>query len=109
MDTRSRLFYLAVFESEAEIVGVAGLDMNEVRLLCVAPEHQRRGIGRTLLDHVAAMVPGYLFPDIFVYSAIPAVNFYKACGFIEKGQALFSFGTESLRTVFMSLPIRHQA
>ena len=106
MNERSRLFYLAVKESEAQILGIAGLDMNEIRILCVAPEHQRRGIGRALLEHIAAMVPGHLFADIIVYSAMPALDFYKAHGFIEKGEVTFEVEGEPLRTVFMARPIR---
>jgi GNAT superfamily N-acetyltransferase len=105
MEERSRLFYLAVYEAEGQILGIAGLDMNEIRLLFVAPGHQRRGIGRALLEHISAMVPAYLFQDIFVYSAIPAVSFYSAHGFIEKGQVSFELGGESMPAVFMTLQI----
>jgi GNAT superfamily N-acetyltransferase len=103
MDERSRLFYVAVYETDAQILGIAGLDMNEVRLLCVSPEHQRQGIGRALLEHIVAMVPKSLFADVFVYSMIEAVEFYKANGFIAKGQVSFDLGGESLPAVFMTL------
>jgi N-acetylglutamate synthase-like GNAT family acetyltransferase len=102
MEERARLFYLAVYEAEDRILGVAGLDMNEIRLLYVSPEHQRRGIGRALLDHIKAMAPGEFFSDIFVYSSLQAVGFYKACGFSENGQVHFDIGGELLRTVFMT-------
>lgn len=99
---RSRLFYLAVYESAARISGIAGLDMNEIRILCVSPEHQRRGIGRLLLNHVMEMVPGTLFPDVFVYAATGAVAFYKASGFEEKGPMVFDISGEPLETIFMT-------
>jgi GNAT superfamily N-acetyltransferase len=105
---RSRLFYLAVYESDTGISGIAGLDMNEIRLLCVSPNHQRRGIGRTLLDHLITMVPGYLFPDIFVYASTEAVPFYKACGFIEKGPVAFAFTGSKLQTIFMTRTIKNR-
>lgn len=101
MKERARLFYLAVYESEDRILGVAGLDMNEIRLLYVSPEHQRRGIGRALLDHIKEMAPGEFFSDIFVYSSLQAVDFYKACGFSDKGRVHFDIGGEMLPTVFM--------
>jgi ribosomal protein S18 acetylase RimI-like enzyme len=103
---RSRLFYVAVYESENRILGLAGLDMNEIRLLCVLPEWQRRGIGRALLEHFKAMVPSTLFSDIFVYSSIQAVAFYKACGFMERGPFCFDLGGEPLSTIFMTFPIK---
>jgi predicted GNAT family N-acyltransferase len=99
---RSRLFYLVVYESDTGITGIAGLDMNEIRLLCVSPDYQRRGIGRTLLDHLISMIPEYFSPDIFVYASTQAVPFYKACGFIEKGPVAFAFAGSRLRTVFMT-------
>jgi N-acetylglutamate synthase-like GNAT family acetyltransferase len=105
MEQRSRLFYVAVDESEDGILGVGGLDMNEIRILCVSPEQRRKGIGRGLLEHMQRMVPGILFPDIFVYSSLEGRNFYRACGFKEKGSVNFDIGGEQLRTVFMVLPV----
>ena len=106
MEERGRLFYVAVCESEGRVLGVAGLDLNEIRLLCISPEHRRQGIGRALLEHLEAMVPGILFPDIFVYSSVQGKDFYSSCGFEEKGQVSFDFGGEQLPTYFMTFPIR---
>jgi N-acetylglutamate synthase-like GNAT family acetyltransferase len=106
MVERSRLFYVAIYESENGILGIAGLDMNEIRLLFVSPEHRRSGIGRALLDFIQSMVPGILFQDIFVYSSLAGREFYKARGFIEKGPVNFEVDGEPLRTIFMSRPIR---
>ena len=102
MMERARLFYVAVCTSEGEVVGVAGLDMNEIRILCVSPEHRRVGIGRALFRHIKAMVPGFLFSDIFVYSSPQAVDFYRACGFVEKGPFVFDLDGEPLQTIFMT-------
>ena len=104
MAERARLFYVAVFESEGEISGIAGLDMNEIRLLCVSPAHRRIGIGRALVEHVKAMVPGLLFSDIFVYSSMQASGFYRACGFVERGPFVFEVNGEPLQTFFMACP-----
>ena len=106
MAERARLFYVAIYESEDQILGVAGLDMNEIRLLCVSPEHRRSGIGRTLFQHLLGMVPGILFPDVFVYSSVQGKDFYRACGFAEKGSVNFDFEGEQLRTCFMTFPLR---
>jgi GNAT superfamily N-acetyltransferase len=105
INERARLFYVAVFESEDEILGIAGLDMNEIRLLYVSPKHQRRGIGRALLEHLKTMVPDTLFADIFVYSTTQASGFYRACGFVEKGPFFFDLGGETLPVVFMTFQL----
>jgi N-acetylglutamate synthase-like GNAT family acetyltransferase len=104
MVERSRLFYVAVYESESRIVGIAGLDLNEIRLLCVSPECRRSGLGRDLLKHITALAPKSFFKDLFVYSSISAVDFYKSRGFVEKGPVSFNLGGEIMRTVFMSCP-----
>jgi N-acetylglutamate synthase-like GNAT family acetyltransferase len=102
---RAGLFYVAVYESENQILGIAGIDMNEIKLLCVSPDSQRRGIGRRLWDHIRPMAPGALFPDIFVYSSLQAVGFYKACGFTEKGPYNFDFDGIPIPTVFLSFSL----
>jgi len=103
---RSRLFYVAVYEAESRIMGVTGLDLNEIRLLSVSPDCQRRGIGRTLLEHVKSLVPGSMFADIFVYSSPQAAAFYKACGFLAQGPFDFPVEGERLHTVFMTFPAK---
>jgi N-acetylglutamate synthase-like GNAT family acetyltransferase len=109
IEERSKLFYVVVYELENQIVGTAGLDMNEIRLLCVAPGRQRSGIGRALFEHLRKMVPNVLFPDIFVYSSLPALNFYRSLGFQEKGPVSFTISGENLNAVFMTLPIRENS
>jgi GNAT superfamily N-acetyltransferase len=105
MIERARLFYVVVCQLKNEIVGVAGLDLNEIRLLYVSPKHRKRGIGSDLLVHMKSMVPGFLFSDIFVYSSLQAVGFYAACGFIEKGPYIYDLAGEPLKTVFMTSAI----
>jgi N-acetylglutamate synthase-like GNAT family acetyltransferase len=105
VEERARLYYLAVYDSGRRLLGIAGMEMNEIRLLCVSPEHRRTGIGRALLEHLCSMVPGFLFPDIFVYSSTQAVEFYRTQGFIEEGPVLFAIRGEMLRTIFMKRPL----
>jgi GNAT superfamily N-acetyltransferase len=101
---RARLFYIAVYESGDRVLGLAGLDMNEIRLVYVSPDCQHQGIGRSLVDHVKAMVPAALFQEIFVYSTSGAVGFYGACGFTDRGPYLLDLSGEHLKTVFMTCP-----
>jgi N-acetylglutamate synthase-like GNAT family acetyltransferase len=107
MEERAKLFYMAVYESESKIVGIVGLDLNEIRLLHVSPERRRSGIGRALFRHICEMTPDSFFSEIFVYSSLSAVDFYKAQGFIEKGQTIFDVGGEPMPTVFMACPTKH--
>lgn len=107
MKERAQLFFIAVFESESKILGIAGLDLNEIRLLCVSPSSRRQGIGRALLEHLKNMVPETLFSDVFVYSSIRGMPFYRACGFVERGPAILAFNSEQIRASFMTLQLRN--
>jgi len=105
MCKRATLFYLAVFERDRMIAGVGGLDLNEIRLLYVAPDHQRQGVGRTLLEHLERMVPPALFSDIFLYAAPSDETFYRACGYESRGDHTFDLDGKPLPTIFMVKPI----
>jgi N-acetylglutamate synthase-like GNAT family acetyltransferase len=104
MRESSRMHYMAVCESESGIVGLCGLEMNEIRFLCVAPEHQRHGVGRKMLSHLESMIPPALFADVFVYSSPAAVGFYRAHGFQPRGQHTFQIERILLPTIFLTKP-----
>ena len=99
---RAKLFYLAVCIMENQLLGVAGVDMNEIRLLFVDPAHQRKGIGSSLLRHVEALVPPGLFHVIFIYSAQSAVCFYQGHGYQPGGEYPFHVGGHTVPTIFMT-------
>ncbi len=103
---RASLFYVAVFDSDEGAWGVAGLDLNEIRLLYVVPEHQGEGIGGALLSHLESMIPPAVFTDIFVYSTFAAVDFYRARGYTSGGEFTFDIDGESLTAVFMTKALR---
>jgi GNAT superfamily N-acetyltransferase len=99
---RAGLFYVAVYESVGGVLGCGGLDLNELRLLHVAPGQQGRGIGTALLAHLEGMVPPVLFADIFVYASLSAKGFYRSRGYHEGGEYSFACDGESIRTIFMT-------
>jgi GNAT superfamily N-acetyltransferase len=101
MIERSRLFYMAVSVHAGCVAGVAGVDMNEIRLLFVDPGCQRLGIGSRLLQHLEALVPPALFGDVFVYSALGAVGFYREHGYRPEGEHSFVIAGHTVPTIFM--------
>lgn len=105
MMERSRLFYIAVFEENSAIRGFGGLELNEIRLLYVDPEHHRKRIGSEILLHLHSLVPTAVFSDIFVYSAPRAAGFYRNHGYQSEGDYLFDIEGEALPTVFMTRPV----
>ncbi len=102
MQERASLFYMAVYLVGSRTAGVAGIDWNEIRLLFVDPEHQRKGIGGSLLRHLETMVPSGMFSDIFVYAVPGAAAFYRAHGYEAKGEHAFQVGGHSFTTLFMA-------
>ncbi|MEA3511117.1 MAG: GNAT family N-acetyltransferase, partial [Actinomycetota bacterium] len=68
-----------VFEIDGRVVGSVSMSGNEVGGLFVTPECQNRGVGRALLDHVAAS-RSYLELDVFKANT-KARRFYEAYGF----------------------------
>jgi GNAT superfamily N-acetyltransferase len=101
MIERARRFYVEVFEGAEGIVGIGGIDLNEIRILCVAPALQGRGIGRQLLRHLEGMVPPALFREIFVYASPGAVGFYRSAGYGARGEHVFPIAGHGLNTIFM--------
>lgn len=52
----------------------------EIKNLAVAPEYQRKGYGRALLQYVEATHPGHTI-ILGTGEAPSTLNFYKACGY----------------------------
>ena len=75
----------SVFEVDGRVVGFVSMVGNEVGGIFVAPEYQNQGVGRSLLDHVAATRP-YLELEVFEANTIGR-RFYNAYGFrvLSKG------------------------
>jgi N-acetylglutamate synthase-like GNAT family acetyltransferase len=99
---QARLFYLAVYQVTGLVVGVGGVDLNEIRLLFVSPVYQHQGIGHSLLEHLETLVPAALFGDIFVYAAQGAEDFYRAHGYRAQGDHRFIVGDAVVPTIFMT-------
>jgi GNAT superfamily N-acetyltransferase len=95
-------FYMAVCELENCLAGVGGVDMNEIRLLFVHPDHQRKGIGSGLLKHLEDLVPPALFSGIFVYAAPAAAGFYRMHGYQSGGEHVEHLGSITVPTIFMT-------
>lgn len=102
MQNRASLYYLAVDAREEEIRALGGIELNEIRLLLVAPRHRGQGIASALLEHLESLAPAMLFRDVFVYSTPSAESFYRARGYVSGGKHEFALAGMTIPTVFMS-------
>lgn len=68
-----------VYEIDGRVVGFLSLIDNEVGGIFVDPDHQRRGIGRALMDHARESRP-FLELDVFEANTV-ARRFYDNYGF----------------------------
>ena len=76
----------SVFEAGGRVVGFVSMVGNEVGGIFVTPERQGQGIGRALLDHVAA-TRRYLELEVFEANTIGR-RFYDAYGFRVRGEGI---------------------
>lgn len=68
-----------------EPAGFLGMDGGDVSALFIAPEHQRRGGGRQLIEY-AADLRGELTVTVNEQNA-GAVRFYEKCGFLAEDRS----------------------
>lgn len=74
-----------VAEEDGRVVGFAALhvmgeDLAEVRTTAIAPEYQRRGIGRSLVD--ALLLEGRQLGVQKAFTLTYQPEFFSACGFV---------------------------
>jgi GNAT superfamily N-acetyltransferase len=97
---------LQVAESHDEIIGIIETrDHSHIALFFVEPEHQRKGIGRELLNKAVneCIASNPELTEITVNSSPNAVSAYRALGFMERDEEKTVIG---IRFVPMSLSIK---
>ena len=67
------------------LMGFMGMSGSKMESLFLAPEFQRRGAGRRLVQHAHAL-HGELTVDVNEQNT-PARGFYEACGFVVEGRS----------------------
>lgn len=82
---RNSLLTLAAYEGEA-LVGVLravgdGASIVFIQDILVAPEYQRRGIGRALMEAVMARYPAVYQMELLTDDTEKTASFYQAMGF----------------------------
>jgi len=60
-------------------------DFAKIRAFFIHPDHARKGVGRTLLARCEDEARAHGFHGLELLSTLPGVEFYKSCGFSERG------------------------
>jgi putative acetyltransferase len=96
----TRLWVLA--DEADRPVGFMGLEGNEVASLFLAPEVHRRGGGRRLIAHAAALL-GELTVAVNEQN-VGGVRFYEACGFVTERRSHVDDAGRPYPLLFMRRP-----
>jgi GNAT superfamily N-acetyltransferase len=97
--------FVQLAESHDEIIGIIEIrEYSHIALFFVAPEHQRKWIGRELLNKAVqeCIASNPEFTEITVNSSPNAVSAYRTLGFIKRDEEKTANG---IRFVQMSLEV----
>jgi len=94
-----RLVFVALLGDK--IVGTGALDGNTVRSLFIAPQQQRKGIGKALMRRVEETALQHGIETLLVPSSLTAESFYARLGYCLLREQLH--GEE--RTLIMTKPL----
>lgn len=60
-------------------------DFAKIRAFFIHPDHARKGVARAILARCEDEARAYGFRGLELMSTLPGVEFYKSCGFSERG------------------------
>ncbi len=66
--------------SDSKPIGFLGMSPNQIEAMFIAPEHQRQGGGKLLVQHAASLADDDLTVDVNEQNTA-ACRFYESCGF----------------------------
>jgi N-acetylglutamate synthase-like GNAT family acetyltransferase len=90
--------FMAVDDQTGEVIGCVKLYEKEpgvawVSHLCVATKHQRKGIGKLLLDHVESLAKTEGYTRIGCLSRLNTTDYFEKAGYQINGLPTHYFGT----------------
>jgi GNAT superfamily N-acetyltransferase len=97
----ARCFTLVAVDGDA-IVALAALDGSEVRRVYVRREHQRRGLGRLLVQALEAEARRQGLAALELQASPSSVAFYRSLGYRELGRETSTNGAAQFVHVRMS-------
>lgn len=92
-----------IMEEEGEMVAFVSLLDAMIGGLFTHPDHQGKGIGRALVEHVARRIDP-LFVEVFAANE-RALGFYLSCGFVEHERGVDEASGLELVILRMAQPV----
>jgi ribosomal protein S18 acetylase RimI-like enzyme len=96
---QSSYFVVALIDNK--VVGTGSLDGNEVTTVFVDPDHQQRGIGRTIMGELERYAKNQGLREIILNSSITALGFYKKLDYSLSEEALREYRGDEVITYLM--------
>jgi predicted GNAT family N-acyltransferase len=95
-DIEDQCFHLIAVNENNKVIAVARLQFNsnaeaQIRYMAVAREHEKKGIGRELINAMEKYAQNSSCKKIVLHAREPAIAFYQKLGYkvIEKSYLLF--------------------
>ena len=74
-----------MYEKGGSILGIGAIEQDHIKKVYVSPAHQKKGIGRSLVDCLEQIAKEKGFRECELNSTINALDFYKHLGYKEQG------------------------
>lgn len=92
--------WIRIAIDEKEVIGFAQINLpGHLVMLYVAPQAQRKGVGRALMDDMVMLAGAMGSKEISAEASLEALPFFRALGFAELGEEEVLRGGETLRRV----------
>ena len=98
-DIETECFHVIAIDTDGThntIIGVARLQFNsdneaQIRYMAVAPEHERQGVGRSMIGFMEDYAISTGHHDVVLDAREPAVGFYEKLGYKVTGKSYLLF------------------
>jgi ribosomal protein S18 acetylase RimI-like enzyme len=96
---QSSYFVVALIDNK--VVGTGSLDDNEITTVFVHPDHQQRGIGRTIMGELERYAKSQDIREVILNSSITAFGFYKKLDYALVEETTRGYQGDKLITYLM--------
>lgn len=96
---KNRIYIVAV--KGKRIIGIAGLEENDVKSFFVNPSFHKKGIGKLLINEIEKIAKSRNLKKLIVNSSFNAQGFYEKCGFKKVRKFSNKIETIVLEGIFM--------